>query len=393
VARLEQPAQIMSEYLAPAIAELNGLAQGDVAGRVFHQYASFCDAQLHNPDLNADFDRIRRMRDTRGKEVEHFRNLAKTTKDKTLKDRYMKEYRKTSNWFKLDKEEYDRLRDARESFMTQSLENYLLALSASDAHNNDVLRFFALWLEFADSDLANASVGKHLGNVPTAKFVRLMNQLSSRLLNDQTPFQDLLSGLVLHIAIDHPFHAMHHISAGSSAISATGSESAKSRMGAAKAIAGRLKGAGDTNTSAIWHNISQTDRMYHNLAILHDHKGRDTIFKAGRDLALDDYRDGRSLTTKMKDFKLPPPTMDIPVRPDKNYRNVPRVIGFLPKMRIANGLSAPKIVVARCSDGRSFKQLVRQFSPDSRTTNNLCLVQMCRRPSPRRNNGTSIRGS
>jgi ataxia telangiectasia mutated family protein len=243
--------------------------------------------------------------------------------------------------------------------MTQSLENYLLALSASDSHDNDVLRFFALWLEFADSDLANTSVEKHLTSVPTAKFVRLMNQLSSRLQYDQTSFQDLLSQLVLHIAIDHPYHAMHHISAGSSPVGVKASDSAKSRMNATRAIAGRLKGAKDTKTSATWHNISSTDQMYHSLAILHDNKTHDTIFKAGRDLALDDFREGRSLTTKIKDFKLPPPTMDIPVRYDKNYRSVPRVTGFLPKMKIANGLSAPKIVVARCSDGQTFKQLVR----------------------------------
>jgi len=350
----------MSEYLAPAIAELGGLAHGDVAGQVFHQYASFCDAQLHNPDLNADFDRIRRMRDTRAKEMEHFKQLARTTKDKSLKDKYVKEFRKTSKWFNLDEKEYDRLRIARESFMTQSLENYLLALSASDSNDNDVLRFFALWLEFADSELANTSVGKHLASVPTAKFVRLMNQLSSRLQSDQTAFQELLSDLVLHIAIDHPYHSMHHISAGSSSISATASESARSRMNAARAIAGKLKVASDRETSINWHNISSTDRLYDRLAKLHDNKGpRDTAFRAGRDLALDDYPEGKALTTRIKDFKLPPPTMDIPVRYDKIYSKVPRIMGFLPKMRIANGLSAPKIVVARCSDGQSFKQLVR----------------------------------
>lgn len=356
---MEQPDQIMSEYLAPAIAELKGLAKGDVAGQVFHQYASFCDAQLHNPDLNADFDRIQRMRDTRKKELEHWKQLGRAAKDKPSKDKIGREYRKASNWFKLDDTEYKRLRDTRESFMTQSLENYLLALSASESHDNDVLRFFALWLEFSNSNLANKSVGKHLTNVPTAKFVRLMNQLSSRLQNDQTPFQELLSDLVLHIAVDHPYHAMHHISAGSSAVGVKGSDSAKSRMYAAKAISARLK-AGDKQTSAFWHNISATDSMYHNLAALHDGKGpEDTIFKAGRELAMDDFREGRSLTTKIKDFRLPPPTMDIPVRDDKNYRNVPRVTGFMPKMRIANGLSAPKIVVAKCSDGQSFKQLVR----------------------------------
>lgn len=352
----------MCDYLGPAIKELKGHPKGDVAGQVFHQYAAFCDAQLHNPDLNADFERIQRMRDTRRRELEHWRQLLKATKDRSGKDKMNKEYRRAGSWYKLDDTEYKRLRDARESFMTQSLENYLLALSASDSHDNDVLRFFALWLEFADSDLANTSVGKHLASVQTAKFVRLMNQLSSRLQNEQSSFQDLLSNLVLRIAIDHPFHAMHHISAGSSSVGVK-TDSAKSRMNAAKTIAAKLKAATEKSTSATWHNIHATDSMYHNLAVLHDHKSpADTAFTAGRELALDDFRDSRTLATKIKDFKLPPPTMNISVRFDKNYKSVPRVVGFLPKMRIANGLSAPKIVVARCSDGKQFKQLVRLLS-------------------------------
>jgi serine-protein kinase ATM len=358
---LEQPDQIMSGYLAPAIVELKGQIKGTVAGQVFHQFASFCDNQLRNSDLNSDFNRVQRMRDTRKKEMEHWEQIAKSMKSSPARDKVKSEYRKAQKWFKLDNKEYERLRGARESFMTQSLENYLLSLCASDSHDNDVLRFFSIWLEFTDSALANASVGRHLEKVPSAKFSRLMNQLSSRLQNEETAFQELLSQLVLRIATEHPYHAMHHIAAGTSSIGVKDG-SAKSRMIAAKAIAGSLKASNKT-TSAIWHNIAATDQLYHNLATLHDNKGDNSIFKANRELNLDDFSVGRSLTTKIKDFRVPPPTMAIQVREDMNYSRVPKVIGFRPKMRIANGLSAPKIVTATCSDGHSFKQLVGWSSP------------------------------
>lgn len=347
----------MTEYLAPAIAELKGTHTGDVAGQVFHQYASFCDAQLHDPDLLAEFERIHKMRDTRRKEIEHWKGVSKSTRDKTMRDKVQKDYRKASKWLQLDDKEYMRLRDARGSFMMQSLENYILALIASDAYDNDVLRLFALWLEFADSESANTSIGKDLDEVPTGKFVRLMNQLSSRLQDEKTPFQELLRGLVYKIAVDHPYHAMHHISAGSSAVDSKASDSVKSRMRATSLIANKLQ-CDAVNTSQKWQKISLTDKMYHELAVLHDGKDHDTIFRAGRDLALNDFREGKNLMTKVPSNKLPPPTMDIPVRPDKNYSKVPTVTGFQPKMRIANGLSAPKIVVAQCSDGHRFKQLV-----------------------------------
>lgn len=355
----------MTEYLAPAIAELGETTVGDVAGQVFHQYASFCDAQLHDPDLLAEFDRIHKMRETRTKELEHWRGVSKSTRDRTVRDKAQRDLKKTSRWLQLDDKEYKRLRGARESFLTQSLENYILALMASDSHDNDVLRLFALWLEFSESEVANTSVGKNLAQVPTRKFVRLMNQLSSRLQDEKTPFQELLRELVYKIAVDHPYHAMHHISAGSSAVDGKASDSAKSRMKATLTIADRLRSGGDkTSTSKTWTRISQTDRMYHELAVLHDGKeAHETIFRAGRDLALNDFQQGKALTTKIAGYKLPPPTMDLPVRPDKDYSKVPIVTGFQPKMKIANGLSAPKILVAQCSDGHRFKQLVRANSP------------------------------
>ncbi|RDI89921.1 hypothetical protein Vi05172_g153 [Venturia inaequalis] len=87
---------------------------------------------------------------------------------RTIREKVRKDFRKASRWLQLDDEEYVRLRNARGSFMMQSLENYIRALIAS--HDNDVLRLFALWLEFAESELANASVEKDLAKVPTGKF-------------------------------------------------------------------------------------------------------------------------------------------------------------------------------------------------------------------------------
>jgi ataxia telangiectasia mutated family protein len=339
----------------PAITELKGQTKGTVAGQVFHQFASFCDNQLRNPDAVEDFSRVQKMRDRRKQELDEYEKAIRSMKSGQEKSRIKHEYRKSEKWYKLDNHEYERLRRARESFMTQSLENYLLSLSASDAYDNDVLRFFSIWLEFADTSLANSSVSKHLGKVPSAKFTRLMNQLSSRLQNDQTSFQNHLSKLILRIATEHPYHAMHHIAAGTNSLGVK-DDSAKSRLIAAKNISTALKG--DKKISAIWHNISTTDQMYHNLAVLNGKGQEESVFKAGRELRLDQFPISKSLYTKIKDFKVPPPTMSIAVKADMDYSRVPRIIGFRSKMRIANGLSAPKILTANCSDGQSFKQLV-----------------------------------
>ena len=66
----------------------------------------------------------------------------------------------TKQWFDLDDREFQRLRDTRQMFLRQSLENYLLCLKACDKYDNDALRFSALWLENYNSEIANAAVAR-----------------------------------------------------------------------------------------------------------------------------------------------------------------------------------------------------------------------------------------
>jgi ataxia telangiectasia mutated family protein len=91
----------------------------------------------------------------------------------------------------------------------------MLCLKACDTYNTDVLRFCALWLEQSQSEIANTAVSKHIAQVASRKFAPLMNQLSSRLLDIPDDFQPLLFALVLRICIDHPYHGMYQIFAGS----------------------------------------------------------------------------------------------------------------------------------------------------------------------------------
>lgn len=159
---------------------------------------------------------------------------------------------------RLEKAELDRLLKIREKFTEQCLENYMLALTVSDEHDNDALRFYAIWLEHADSDLANTVVGRNLDKVASHKFVRLMNQLSSRMQADKTLFHGLLRNLVLRICKEHPFHGMHYITAGTHN-PGTSQEASVSRQKAAKEIAIQLKN--DRNLGRLWDCMYKSDRL------------------------------------------------------------------------------------------------------------------------------------
>jgi ataxia telangiectasia mutated family protein len=64
------------------------------------------------------------------------------------------------------------------------------------------------------------------------------------------------------------------------------------------------------------------------------------------------------MAEKIKEYKVPPATMSIPLRASRKYDDIPRIEGFKPTMTIASGISCPKILTAIGTDGKNYKQLV-----------------------------------
>ncbi|OJJ51010.1 hypothetical protein ASPZODRAFT_162899 [Penicilliopsis zonata CBS 506.65] len=357
-ARLEKPDAILQEYLVPAVKELKGCSTGDEAGRVFHGFAMFCDQQLQNPDGLEDFKRVEQLRDRKEKELLTLEEMMKTAEGKE-KDG-LKMYRsKTKQWFDLDDREYQRLRRSREAFLHQCLENYLLSLKASDAYNNDALRFCALWLDNSDSSTANSAVSKYINHVPSRKFATLMNQLSSRLLDVSNDFQPLISTLIFRICVEHPFHGMYQIFASSKSKGGK-DEASLARYRAANKLVDKLKN--DKRIGPTWIAVHNTNISYVRFAVdRHDEK-----LKSGARVPLKKLITGARLEIDATANSLPPPTMKIEIRPDCDYSAVPTIVRFGSDFTVASGVSAPKIVTAIASDGLRYKQLFKGGNDDLR---------------------------
>lgn len=354
----------MQEYLEPAIRELKGQESGAGPGQVFHEFALFCDKQLQSPDAAEDLDRIKTVMERKLQEYHDFSKLAKTDKSKSMRETYQRSARRAKTWYELDHTEYERMRQGREQFLRQCLENYLLSLAASDEYNNDTLRVFALWIEYADTDLANDAVKQYLDKVPSGKFALLMNQLSSRLQSEGTPFQKHLLKLVTRICIDHPYHGMHQIFAiqmkvgpiTREDVARSKDESARSRQKAATDISNTLRV--DKRAKSYWSSIYQSNEIYHNLAMF---KGEKESTQQGRELPLDRYKESKELASAVPKLNVPPATLQVEVRPNMDYDDLPRIHRFRSTMSIANGLSAPKIITAIGTDGKPYKQLVSEL--------------------------------
>jgi ataxia telangiectasia mutated family protein len=375
---LEKPDTIIKDYLEPAINELKGQEQGVGPGQVFHEFALFCDKQLQSPEAEEDLARIKAVMDRKLQEHQDFLKLSTTDKSKGMRDTYRRSAHRALTWYKLDHAEYERLRKAREQFLRQCLENYLLSLQASDEYNNDALRVFSLWLEYADMHLANDAVKPYLSKVPSGKFALLMNQLSSRLQAETTDFQKLLSELVFRICVEHPYHGMHQIFAIQMKVGSITREdhvrskddTAKSRQRAASGIANLL--GNDKRARAYWNAIYQSDQIYHDLAMFKN----DADNRTGREIALDKYNESKALVNRVPPLNVPPATLQVEVRPNCDYSDLPKIVGFKPRMSIANGLSAPKVITALGSDGKPYKQLVCACSISFDPITYLSIVQI-----------------
>lgn len=360
VARLEKPQDIQKKYLEPALKELKGKGEGREAGLVFHQFAMFCDGQLQDPDGLEDLTRLQSLRKGKSDEVAELKSLITSTRDSQLKARYSHVLNKEKQWLDLDEQELRRVEQTRSEFVRLSLENYLLSLIASDEHNNDALRFTALWLERSEEDATNKAVARYLSQVPTRKFAGLTNQLTSRLQDKDTAFQKLLIELVYSICVDHPYHGMYQIWSGTKAKAQQKDEVAVLRVKATDRVAQRL--ANTKAVSDIWVSIDKTSKYYHGLAM--DRNANK--YKSGAKMPLKDSTAGHNLMNCLARYRIPSPTMHIELSATKDYTRVPIISRLDSTMTIASGVSAPKIITALGSDGVRYKQLVKGGHDDLR---------------------------
>ncbi|KKY21167.1 putative ataxia telangiectasia mutated [Phaeomoniella chlamydospora] len=361
-ARLEKPEEIQNKYLLPAIREIKNSPNGTVTGRVYHEFATFCDKQLQNPDDWDDFTRIEKLRTRKEKEVQDLEKMIKRAEGKQ-RDALKIHRTKAKQWFDLDDREYQRLKKIREGFIEKSLSNYLLALRACDAYDNDALRFVTLWLDQSANVMANSAVEAYIKQVPSRKFAPLMNQLSSRLLNEEADaFQRILFDLTVRICSEHPYHGMYQIFASSKSKGGR-DEVALSRHAAANRVTEKLRETRAAGT--LWIAIHNANISFVRFAV---DRPDESKLRSGSKIQLSKIPSGGRMEQEIANSttKIPPPIMKISLRADCDYSDMPRLVRFEPHVSIAGGVSAPKIVTMIASDGSRHKALFKGGNDDLR---------------------------
>lgn len=347
----------MADYLEAAIEQLQKeKSKPEIAGRVYHEFALFCDRQLNNQGNIEDIERAAKLRESKQAELLEAERQLQTTPKGAQKYKALTSFRaKARRWLDLDDTEYLRLRENREAFLERSIGNYLRCLGVCDDYDQDAIRFCSLWLQFSTNEKANKAAATYINRVDSRKFVPLMNQLSSRLMNQGDDFQTLLEDLILRICRDHPYHSLHQI------LSVTKSRakdpSSQSRATMASKIAIILKQE-DEFAGKVMTRLHQSIATYVRAAGYKMKQDKKVAKIALRRAFPDDWGLDQKIEREIPSLKLPPPIMDIPVRHDCDYSSIPYLQKFNPELAVAGGVSAPKVLTCHDSSGRSYKMLV-----------------------------------
>ncbi|SMQ47613.1 unnamed protein product [Zymoseptoria tritici ST99CH_3D7] len=357
-ARLEKPEDIMRHYLKPAISDMKSVKTGTEAGRVFHEFAKFCDDELQNPGNIENFTRVVKLRQAKQEEVDAFKAALRTKKSAGDRADLTRSLNLETKWLEMDIEEETRLRDSRNNYVQQSLQNYLLALQASDAHDICVLRFFALWLEHSEDPGANAVVQKYLPDVPSWKFVLLMNQLMSRVSKESSTFQMALGELLIRIFKQHPYHSLHHLFANARNQPKSDETATKSRHSGSTAFVDRLYQ--DPVQKDLLTRLFYCNKLYRDIADSSPEANKSGKFNVRS------IPSAKKLMENIVRAKMPPITINLPLRADAHYEIVPLIGKFRSEGTILGGVSAPKLVTVVDINGKEYKQIFKNGRDDLR---------------------------
>lgn len=362
-ARLHRPDEIMKRYLLPAIDTLDKNTDGTMVGRVYHNFAVFCDEQLRDSVAKDDFERISKIRNKKQQEIHELAEYCKNSEGKE-RESFKMAYSKAKTWFKLDDEEYRRLKTNREALLRNSLENYLLSIQACDDYSKDVLRFLSLWLGNPKVQAEESSIREYLRLVPSSKLAPFVNQLSSRLADNGDPFQKTLFETFFRVCRDHPFHSLYQLFSVFKSKGAKEDDAAKSRQKAADRLAKSIQGPDGKTSSQAWVSVHNSNIVFVNFA----QEKSDKAMRTGKGIPLRSFQYGKKLEQTIQGLsrKIPPPTLKIALRRDRDYSSLPTFTTFEPDIVVAGGVSAPKITTIIASDGTHHKMLLKGGNDDLR---------------------------
>ncbi|ODN04229.1 Serine-protein kinase ATM [Orchesella cincta] len=261
-----------------------------------------------------------------------------------------------------DDEEINYIYKQRTEFLMLALRHYLRGLKASHEQDLLIFRAISLWLENGndtDEKLVQQTTqifGEE--TMPTYKYIVVLHQLSARLSNKSSKMNDLLKGILVKCAEEHPYHTLPVILTQASLHKDENLPKKTSNMKVQ--LTGRVKAAHD-----IVESLKANKRLKTLLVKM------ETVWVALIELAntVEAKRNSEGVKKNIPEsiFKkfvhledVAVPTSTIPVLPSGNYTgSVVGIHQFGNAYGLVGGINSPKKIDCRGTNGLVYNMLLK----------------------------------
>lgn len=357
--RQEIASSIMEKYVLPTAElslELSDLQQ---QSETFEILARFCEEQYKSKPTIEQISKLQKRVFLSTNEMKEMQRQYKDGIPAEDKQQVRKYFHKLKAQNISETKDLESMKSSHELMAVKAVEFYLKSISMGDFHEENLDKFFALWLEQSENESLHRSLQKELLALPSYKLISWCPQLVSRLTTEKTEFQNTLRKLIFNLCIDHPHHSLYLLIAlrlqNSSTVEQT--ELIRSKCLAAETL---------------WETLLIQDKEYVHRTLI---PINDFVSKS---IQLASTKANRAKTVDLSRFScgdywlnnlphIPPPTKTIQVDPTKRYDRVPVLLRAEGKISIAtSGISMPKIVTFMLSNGSEHKILFKLGSDDLR---------------------------
>lgn len=361
--KLESSSDIYEKYIANYSVSANDY---ETRAKVFNVMANFLNEQVKKIQNSGELEEKEKRCEVGSKDLQTLSSVYKKTNlPANEKKEIKRQYQRIQLQLDADKEILNELIKQKSQFIFKALNFYLQVLIFSNTYDNDVIdKFCNLWFEFDEHVEVNKVLQGELTTVPSWKFLPWVNQMVSKLSNDNTHFQKCLQAIIKKVVYKLPYDSIYSLMGilFYKRYPIDFDKSISQKVDVVESILNELSSV--DGGSFFTSYIKPIQEFCDNCFELANVKFNSNV----KEIALENHKVGHYWLQKLAKNKLPSPTSYTNITCSKDGR-LPRP--YITKIQdtitvTSTGISLPKIVTFYLSDGTRNKMLLKGSNDDLR---------------------------
>ncbi|SMN21300.1 similar to Saccharomyces cerevisiae YBL088C TEL1 Protein kinase primarily involved in telomere length regulation [Maudiozyma saulgeensis] len=361
--RMESPNEIYKKYIGGKTIQVE---ESDLRARTFRIFGDFLNNQIKKLQASGEIGKFQERSKISRQNLETLtlisQNQTVSEKERKVAKRHIY---KAQLQYDRDQGRLNELELLRDEFTYESLNFYMKTLISTNIYDSDVMdKFCALWFENADNSTLNQKLMESISSIPSWKFIPWVNQISSKLNNDDSAFQKPLQLTMKRLLYKLPYESIYSaISIKLYQIYTIGSNAnIVGKIAAVKNIFESLQSFDSGNYYSKY--ILPIEEFCQKSVELASFR----IKEASKVINLKGLKIGDYWLNKLPMNKIPLPTDHITIHSSEDgKKNRPYIVSVTEDIHVTStGISLPKIVKFKMSNGVTKQVLMKGSNDDLR---------------------------